>query len=88
MYKLNCIVLGDDPNHIFPVNIAQTQTVGDLKDLIKDKTKRQFDLVEAKSLELWKVDLPFDEKIEHNLSSLTFDTKKSLSPVSEMLEVF
>lgn len=52
---LNCIVLGDDPSHIFPINIAQTRTVGDLKDMIKDKKKRYFDHVDADSLKLWKV---------------------------------
>ncbi|KAG2039316.1 hypothetical protein BDR03DRAFT_259861 [Suillus americanus] len=85
MYKLNCIVWGDDPHRTFAVNIAQTQTVGDLKDLIKDKTKRQFDLVDAKSLELWKVDLPVDVTIERNLA---LDPTKSLSPVDEMVEIF
>ncbi|KAG2337141.1 hypothetical protein BDR05DRAFT_1048371 [Suillus weaverae] len=49
MYKLKCMVLGDDPSDIFPVNIniAQTQTVGDLKKVIKDETKPQFDHVAA-----------------------------------------
>ncbi|KAG2362872.1 hypothetical protein BDR07DRAFT_1283563 [Suillus spraguei] len=54
MYKINCIVLGENPKDIFPVNIAHTETVGDLKDLIKDKTNQQFKLVDAKSLKLWQ----------------------------------
>jgi len=54
-YKLNCLVLGDDPNHIFPVNIAQTQTVGDLKKVIKDEKKPQFDHIPADGLKLWNV---------------------------------
>ncbi|KAG2339563.1 hypothetical protein BDR05DRAFT_938849 [Suillus weaverae] len=88
MYKLNCIVLGDDPNCIFAVDIGETQTVGELRQVIKDKCKIEFDHVAAKSLTLWKVDLPVDEMIEHNLSSLTLDPKQYLSPVDEMLEVF
>ncbi|KAG2038325.1 hypothetical protein BDR03DRAFT_981717 [Suillus americanus] len=54
MYKLNCIVLGNDPNCIFPVDIAQTQTVGDFRKVIKDALKPQFDHVPANGLELWK----------------------------------
>ncbi|KAG2100178.1 uncharacterized protein F5147DRAFT_813356 [Suillus discolor] len=86
--KLNCIVLGDDPRHIFPVNIERTKTVGDLREVIKDKTKRQFDDVDAHCLELWKVDLPVNETIEHNLNNLTLDPMKSLSPVDEMVKIF
>ncbi|KAG2057287.1 hypothetical protein BDR06DRAFT_969482 [Suillus hirtellus] len=40
------------------------------------------------TLELWKVDLPIDEMIEHNLNNLTLDPTKSLSPVDEMVEIF
>ncbi|KAG1767532.1 hypothetical protein EDD22DRAFT_844483 [Suillus occidentalis] len=52
MYKFNCVVLCDKLNNIFTVDIAPTQTVGDLKDLIKDKVKRQFNHVDAHCLEL------------------------------------
>ncbi|KAG1804345.1 hypothetical protein EV424DRAFT_1544678 [Suillus variegatus] len=45
-------------------HIAQTQNVGDLKEVIKDKNKHQFDGFDAKALELWKVDLPVDKTIE------------------------
>ncbi|KAG2337821.1 hypothetical protein BDR05DRAFT_847867, partial [Suillus weaverae] len=85
---LNCIVLGNDPSDIFPVNIAQTQTVGDLKKVIKEESKQQFNRIDAKSLKLWKVDLPVDEMIEHDLSSLILDAKKILSPVKKLQKVF
>ncbi|KAG1849261.1 hypothetical protein DFJ58DRAFT_746628 [Suillus subalutaceus] len=87
-YKLNCIVLGNDPNCIFPVDIAQTQTVSDLREVIKDEKKPQFDYVDADGLMLWQIDLPIDEMIERNLSSLTLDTKKPLSPVKKLQKVF
>jgi hypothetical protein len=53
--ELNCWVLGDDYNRTFPVKIANNETVGALKDAIKDKVKREFLDVDAKSLDLWKV---------------------------------
>ncbi|KAG1851048.1 hypothetical protein DFJ58DRAFT_729029 [Suillus subalutaceus] len=65
MYKLNCFVLGDDPRHIFEIEIALTESVSALRKA---------------NVIFWKVDLPVDETIEHNLSSLTLDTKESLSP--------
>ncbi|KAG1893776.1 uncharacterized protein F5891DRAFT_962503 [Suillus fuscotomentosus] len=86
--KLNCIVLGDNPRRIFPVDIEQTEIVGDLKEVIKDKKRPEFDHVATDRLELWKVDLPIDEMIEHNLNNLTLDPTKSLSPVDEIVEIF
>ncbi|KAG2054009.1 hypothetical protein BDR06DRAFT_1008193 [Suillus hirtellus] len=86
--KLNCIVLGDNPRRMFPVNIEQMEIVGDLKEVIKDKKRLEFDHVATDCLELWKVDLPIDEMIEHNLNNLTLDPMKSLSPVDEMVEIF
>ncbi|KAG1901794.1 uncharacterized protein F5891DRAFT_1187269 [Suillus fuscotomentosus] len=86
--KLNCIVLGNNPRHIFPVDIERTEIVGDLKEVIKDKKRPEFDHVATDRLELWKVDLPINEMIEHNLNNLTLDPTKSLSPVDEMVEIF
>lgn len=34
---LNCMVLGESRNEIFPVEIAGTKSVGSLKELIKEK---------------------------------------------------
>ncbi|KAG2052964.1 hypothetical protein BDR06DRAFT_1009092 [Suillus hirtellus] len=82
--KLNCIVLGDNPHRIFPVDIEWMEIVGDLKEVIKDKKRPEFDHVATDCLELWKVDLPINEMIEHNLNNLTLDPMKSLSPVDEM----
>jgi hypothetical protein len=52
---LNCLVLGDDPNHVFPVEIAPTRTVGGLKKAIKGEKKHTFEHIDADALVLWKV---------------------------------
>ncbi|KAG1894257.1 uncharacterized protein F5891DRAFT_985144 [Suillus fuscotomentosus] len=70
------------------VDIEWMEIVGDLKEVIKDKKRPEFDHVATHRLELWKVDLPIDEMIEHNLNNLTLDPMKSLSPVDEMVEIF
>jgi hypothetical protein len=54
-YRLNCLVSGDAPSNIFPVDIGQTQTVWDLKELIKEKNKHAFRDVDTRRLQLWNV---------------------------------
>ncbi|KAG0704590.1 hypothetical protein DFH29DRAFT_365718 [Suillus ampliporus] len=59
--KLNCWAVGDDPNCVFPVKIESTETVGDLKEVIQDKMKHESNPFDAKSLDLWKVDINLKE---------------------------
>jgi hypothetical protein len=57
MLNLNCWLLGDDTQRIFPVEIAKTSTVGALKKaIIQDPSNGgDFDGIGAKYLDLWKV---------------------------------
>lgn len=55
MLNLNCWLLGDDPQRVFPVEIAKTKTVGGLKKAIKDEKKHAFDGIDADLVDLWKV---------------------------------
>jgi hypothetical protein len=65
--ELNCLVLGDDPSHIFPIDIGGTKKVGALKELIKDKNKPAFDHVPAHALEVFKVNLPVGDDLDAEL---------------------
>jgi hypothetical protein len=87
---LNCLVLGDDPNHVSPIKIDRNESVGTLKDAIKDKMRPKFDNVPAHSLVLWKVSIPADRNIHENLDKLRVDfvDGKSLLPTKELSEVF
>jgi Crinkler effector protein N-terminal domain len=87
---LNCLVVEDDISaaRVFPVKIARSETVGGLKDAIKDKKKHAFDGVDADRLDLWKVSIPDDRSLKENISKLKFDDEQSLSPMKELLEVF
>ena len=53
--ELNCLVLGADISSIFPVKIANTESVGTFKRLIKGENKHAFEGVDAHTLKLWKV---------------------------------
>jgi hypothetical protein len=54
LITLNCWVLSDDPDRVFPVEIDGGKSVGTLKDAIKDK-KKQFRDIDSDALDLWKV---------------------------------
>jgi len=53
--ELYCWVLGDQADRVFPVKIAGTESVGNLKDAIKEKKKPALEHITADSLTLWKV---------------------------------
>ncbi|KAI9448767.1 hypothetical protein BJY52DRAFT_303470 [Lactarius psammicola] len=83
--ELNCLVVGEPRSHIFQVKIARTESVGALRHAIKNR-KPAFQYVDADSLTVWKVILPFEEALEEILETL-FD-EASLSPVELLSEVF
>jgi hypothetical protein len=53
--RLTCLVLGEPSGDRFHINIAQSETVGRLKDLIKEKQRPAFDAIPANRLKLWNV---------------------------------
>ena len=53
--------------HVFPVKIASTESVGALKELIKDKKKHAFERVDADTLNVWKVSFPVDDDLRATL---------------------
>ena len=55
LIDLNCLVLGDDTSGIFGVQIASTDTVGALKEAIKEMKENVFRNVDADALQLWRV---------------------------------
>jgi len=65
--ELNCLVLGADISSIFPVKIANTESVGTFKELIKDKKRPAFDHVPADTLKLFKVSFPVDDDLDATL---------------------
>jgi hypothetical protein len=60
-FLLNCFVLGDDEERVFPVEIAKDKNVGILKKLIKEEKARLLNDVDASDLDLWTVCLPIDD---------------------------
>ncbi len=85
--ELNCLMLGEDRKHIFPLSIPGTKTVGALREAIKDKKKNAFYHVDADALILWRVSIPDDDSLELKLSELNLVDESSLSPMQVLSEV-
>ena len=90
IFELNCLVLGDNRNHIFPVKIPSTESVGTLKKAIKDEKKNSLQFVDADSLILWKVSIPVDKDFEYSLKAHhpDFVDEESLTPVGSLSGFF
>ena len=86
--NLNCLVLGDDASRTFPIKIAKSDTVGDLRKLIKEEKSHTFQHVDADTLVLWKVSILINRSLTENLSNRTFADESPLLPVDELSEVF
>jgi hypothetical protein len=66
--ELNCLVLGDDPSHIFTIEIQGTKNISALETAIKEKKKPVFDHVLADALELFKDSLTVDDGLAAKLT--------------------
>ncbi|RIA90852.1 hypothetical protein C1645_768727 [Glomus cerebriforme] len=60
---LFCLIQCDNPNKktIFEVEIEKNKSISELKNIIKKKKHSNFANLGADELELWKVDIPFNE---------------------------
>jgi hypothetical protein len=86
---LNCLVLGDDPKHVFTVEIASTKTVSILKEEIWRKKQNTFKGVDADTLVIWEVSVPADHTLQEKLRTLKFVNETSLQlPAVELSNIF
>ena len=84
MLALNCFVLGETLQNIFPVKIDAAKNVSILKEFIKERKKFAFEHVDAKTLMLWKVSMPYSE-----INALTeLPAGEALIPVKKLSEIF
>ena len=88
LLQLNCLVFGDDPNHAFPVKIADTASVGALKETVKDNQRHVFQHVDAERLALWKISIPGDRNLEEKINNLDLANKEPLPHVLKLSKVF
>ena len=79
IYTIFCIINGDDiPFH---VDIESNETVGHLKDKIKEKKANRLRTVDAKDLKLYQTEVPVDDATEENVKQIM---SKGQSPLDTM----
>ena len=88
--ELYCLVLSDGPSHIFLVKIAGTESVGTLKEVIKEKNSPLFDTIPAHNLVLWQVSISanLDKELQEKLKELILDPDVPLSSWKRLAEFF
>ena len=79
---------GDEPTHVFTVEIANTKNVSALKDYIKDKNPEAFRNVDARSISLWQVSIPVDDSFKENLQKEELTDQKLLPVVKRLNGLF
>ena len=88
---LFCLVRGELAANAFSVKIPKTDTVADLKELIKEKKKNDFHDIDADKLKLWSVSIPADDA--NALKDLVLENNKDngiqeLHPWDDIVDVF
>ncbi|KAI9445411.1 hypothetical protein H4582DRAFT_920285 [Lactarius indigo] len=86
--ELNCLILGEDRDHIFSLKILSSECVGTLEEAIKDKNNNTFQHVDVDGLELWDVSIAVDDYFEEKISNLELESSKRLLPVRKLSLVF
>jgi Crinkler effector protein N-terminal domain len=81
---LFCLVRGELVANAFSVKISPTDTIDDLKKLIKKEKENDFKDVDADKLTLWKVSIPADDA--NALKNLVLENNKD-NGVQELLPV-
>ncbi|CAB4422607.1 unnamed protein product [Rhizophagus irregularis] len=82
-----CLVDGDTLSSAFPVDIEPNKTIGHLKDSVRRKIGVP-DNVKAKDIELWRVNVPFEEFKENSILLNNIEVKEKLFPTVKISSVF
>ncbi|CAO3568650.1 unnamed protein product [Mortierella alpina] len=89
LLTLFCLVSGEPTSNAFSVKIHFTDTVDDLKNLVKTALSPQFDDIAAKDLTLWRVAHPVIAANKHQPVLLNaIDSHTELDPTDDISEVF
>jgi Crinkler effector protein N-terminal domain len=88
---LFCLVEGESTANAFTIKIPPTNTIDDLKKLIKKGKSPKFDDIAADKLKLWSVSIPADDA--NTLKNLVLENNKDngvqeLLPMDDIADVF
>jgi hypothetical protein len=84
-----CVVDGEPQSRKFSVKPKLTDTIDDVKDLIKAKKSPRFDDIAADKLTLWKVSIPIVPANKDNTIALNEEVSRTyLEPAHKLSNVF
>ncbi|PKC00698.1 hypothetical protein RhiirA5_505039 [Rhizophagus irregularis] len=83
---LFCLVKGNTTANAFSVKISRDEPVSDLKEAIKSKNPQTFASVDAKDIQLWKVEIGDDR--DDLLSNLTLQDQPELLATKKISKYF
>ncbi|KAJ3315537.1 hypothetical protein HDU93_004629, partial [Gonapodya sp. JEL0774] len=81
---LGCLLLGDDVT--FAISIAPSALVDSLKEAIHAKLPHVLSGVDASTLTLWKVDIPYEARV--SIAEDTLKEEDVMGPLDEISEYF
>ncbi|KAG0259089.1 hypothetical protein BGZ95_004795 [Linnemannia exigua] len=88
---LLCLVDGEATSQVFPLTIPSSETVGELRKLIKAENAVDFTDVDAKNLTLWRVSIPIiedNDELPVLLNNVPDKERKKLGPATRLSKVF
>jgi hypothetical protein len=65
--KLCCVVEGESTTFRVKIDPSEVETIGELKGVIKEEKKPEFDDIAAYRLTLWQVSIPIPNDIEDRI---------------------
>ncbi|KAG9062435.1 hypothetical protein KI688_005350 [Linnemannia hyalina] len=87
--KLFCLVDGESTSNAFPLTIPSSETVGELRKLIKVEKAPEFDDIAADKLTLWSILIPDDRNNDERPILLdTTSGKTKLKATTKLSKVF
>lgn len=91
----------DHYKHLFIVSIGKEKSVAALKEAIKQEKSNMFREIDASSLVVWNVSIPYDRNLAENVNNLNLvdddmlsvaqpnnEQIESLSPVDRLSDIF
>ncbi|KAF8323654.1 hypothetical protein F5887DRAFT_903271 [Amanita rubescens] len=96
--QLNCYVKGEPFKQAFEVKIGNDESVAALKGAIKAERAQTFSNVDAASIVLWNISIPYNPTLADNVDKLHLDDDglpqvsdqyiQSLSPLRKLSDIF
>jgi hypothetical protein len=87
-FTLFCYVRGEESRRVFEVDIGKQKSVAALKKAIKEEKSQAFRDIDADSLVLWNVSVPFNRSLKGNVEQLSLVDDESLQPPDILVDVF